>query len=80
MVDVLLALMTTPCPELSGWQRAILLLPLTLSISVVYKTVKCRTTREIPLASLVLWITILAGMYLVGIALMIVYELLSTRA
>jgi len=79
MVESLLALFTTPCAELTGWQRAGLILPLTLSIAVVYKTIKCRTPREIPLASLVLWLTIVAGMYLVGIGLMVAYELISSR-
>jgi hypothetical protein len=77
MAEVLLALFTTPWPELAGWQRAGLLLPLTLAIAVVYKTLKCKTPRDIPLASLILWLTIVAGMYIVGIGLMIAYELLS---
>ncbi len=77
MVEALLALFTMPWPELSGAQRLGLLLPLTASVSVIYKTLKCKTPREIPLASLILWLTIVAGMYLVGIGLMVAYELLS---
>ena len=77
MADGLLALFTMPWPELSGWSRLALMLPLTASIAVVYKSVKCRTVREIPLASFTLWITIVVGMYLVGIGLMVTYELLG---
>lgn len=77
MVDALLGLFTTPWPELSGLQRMGLLLPLTASVAVVYKTVKCETTREIPLASLVLWLTVVAGMYLVGGVLTIIYQVFS---
>ena len=66
-----------PWPELSGLQRAGLLLPLTACIAVVYKALRCQTSREIPLASLILWATVLIGMYVVGIGLMIVYQLLS---
>jgi hypothetical protein len=77
MVEPLVALFTSPLPELAGWQRAGLLMPLALAIAVIYKTIKCPTTREIPLASFLLWVTIVAGMYLVGIGLMLVYQLLS---
>lgn len=77
MVDALLALFTMPWPDLSGWSRLALMLPLTAAIALVYKSVKCRTVREIPLASLTLWVTIVIGMYVVGIGLMITYELLG---
>ncbi len=77
MAESLMALFTTPMPELSGWQRAGLLLPLALAIAVIYKTIKCKTVRDIPMASLILWVTIVAGMYVVGIGLMFVYQFLS---
>jgi hypothetical protein len=77
MAEALMALFTMPWPELSGLQRAGLLLPLTASIAIIYKTIKCPTVREIPLASLVLWLTIVAGMYVVGICLMVTYEILG---
>ena len=63
--------------SLVGWQRMLLLLPLCLAISVVYKTTKCDHVREVPLASLVLWVTIVIGMYAVGIGLQLVYSLLA---
>lgn len=74
MTGLLAALFTTPI-TLTGWQHALLLLPLCLSISVVYKTVRCDEVREIPLASLVLWVTMVAGMYAVAIGLWLLYLL-----
>jgi hypothetical protein len=74
--DMLLALFLHPA-RLVGWQCALLLLPLSLAIAIVYKTIKCAEVREIPLASFILWITIIVGMYAVGITLMILYELFA---
>ncbi len=54
---------------LTGFQHALLLLPLCLSVSVVYKAVRCPNIREIPLASLVLFVTIVFGMYAVAVGL-----------
>jgi hypothetical protein len=62
---------------LTRWQQMFMLLPLCLTISVVYKTTKCATVREIPLAAVVSWVTIVVGMYAVGAALLIVYELIA---
>lgn len=55
--------------------QLVFLLPLCLAVSVVYKTTRCERLREIPLAAAVSWITIVIGMYLVGAALMLLYEL-----
>jgi len=63
--------------ELEGWQRLLLLLPLCLAIAVVYKTTKCDRLRDVPLASVVLWITIVIGMYVVGVGLFVIYELMA---
>ncbi len=63
--------------QILGWQHMLLLLPLCLSIGIVYKTTKCSNVREIPLASLILWVTIVVGMYAVGAGLLIIYELLA---
>lgn len=73
MTDLLATLMIEPL-VLNRWQQMLLLLPLCLAISVVYKTTKCATIREIPLASLISWVTIVIGMYAVGVGLLLVYE------
>lgn len=61
----------------SGMWRSLLLLPLCLSISLVYKTIKCQHVREVPLAGLVLWGTIVVGMYAVGVGMWAAYLLFS---
>jgi hypothetical protein len=69
----LLAVFLTPV-SLSRTQQMLLLLPLCLTISLVYKTTKCENVRQIPLATLVSFVTIVVGMYAVGIALLLIYE------
>ncbi|HUU82559.1 MAG TPA: hypothetical protein VM243_03545 [Phycisphaerae bacterium] len=68
MMALLATIFTIPV-FMTGHQHAVLLLPLCLSIAIVYKTTRCPNVREIPLASLVLWVTIVAGMYAVGVGL-----------
>lgn len=63
--------------SLARWQQMLMLLPLCLAVSVVYKTTKCERVRDIPWAALVSWVTIVIGMYLVGIGLLVVYELVA---
>jgi hypothetical protein len=62
---------------LTGWQHMLMLVPLCLAISIVYKTLKCENLREVPIASIVLCITIVVGMYAVGVGLWAVYLLLA---
>jgi len=61
----LLALFTTGI-EVSGLPRFLLMLPLCLSVAVVYKATRLENLREVPLASLILWVTIVIGMCVVG--------------
>ena len=65
-----------PIPIVS-WQKLAMLLPLCLAIAIVYKTTKCRELRDVPVASLVLWVTILVGMFAVGIGLLVAYNLFA---
>jgi hypothetical protein len=76
MIEILGALFINP-PSLVRWQQALLLLPLCLAVSVVYKTTRCENVREIPLAVLKNWVTVVIGMYAVGIALLLIYQLLA---
>jgi hypothetical protein len=75
-VDLLCTLLIDPINPV-GWQRMALLLPLCLAVSVVYKTTKCNRVAEVPLASAVLCVTIVIGMYAVGIGLFIAFHLLA---
>ena len=65
-----------PIP-LSGLQRAALLLPICLSISVVYRTIKTPDLRDIPKTSLMLWVTIVVGMWVVAFTLWVLYLLFA---
>jgi prolipoprotein diacylglyceryltransferase len=72
MTDML-ALLIEPL-VLSRWQNMALLLPLCLAISVVYKTTKCADVRQIPMAALVNFVTVVVMMYVIGAALLLLYE------
>ena len=64
-----------PMGQIGGITRQLLLLPLCLSIAVVYKTTRCENDRDIPMATLALWLTIVFGMYAVAVALWLVFSL-----
>jgi hypothetical protein len=72
MTEVLAGLFTTAM-ELSGRQRLMLMLPLCLSIAIVYKTTRCPNLREVPVAALILCVTIVIGMLAVGVGLWMLY-------
>ena len=74
MSGLLAQLFVTGIP-LSGTQRFLLMLPLCLSIAVVYKTTRCDRLREVPASAAVLWVTIIAGMYAVGVGLWLVFRI-----
>jgi hypothetical protein len=74
-MSALAALFTTGVP-LSGVARLSLMLPLCLSIAIVYKTTRCRTLNEVPLAAAGLWVTIVLGMCVVGVGLWAAFELM----
>lgn len=75
MTLLVLALFSSPL-MLSGMQRSLLVLPLCLSISVVYKTIRCERLADMPVAALGLWVTIILGMYAVGIGVWLLNLLL----
>ena len=62
---------------LNGRLRLFMLVPLVLCVAIVYKTIRCRNVREIPLASLVLCGTIILGMFSVGVVLWAAFRLLA---
>ncbi len=76
MTFALATLFLDPIP-LSGIQRAALLLPICLSISVVYRTIKTPNLRDILRTSLTLWVTIVVGMWVVAFTLWVVYLLFA---
>ena len=76
MTFALATLFLDPIP-LSGFQRAALLLPICLSISVVYRTIKTQDLRDVPRTSLTLWVTIVVGMWVVALTLWVVHLLFA---
>ena len=75
MIGASVGLFTTAV-QLTGLQRSLLILPLCLSIAVVYKTTRCDKLSDIPVAALVLWMTIVLGMYAVGLGVWVVFQIL----
>jgi len=75
-MELLGALMINPI-VLGRWQQMLLLLPLCLAVSVVYKTTKCEHVRDIAMTSAVSWITIIIGMYAVGVVLYLIYAFMA---
>ncbi len=75
MISALAGLFTTAV-ELTGVQRLLLMLPLCFSIAIIYKTTRCDNLREVPVAVLALWITIVLGMYAVGLGLWVAFEIM----
>lgn len=61
----------------TGLQRFALMLPLCLAIAIVYKTTRCENLRDVPAAAFVLWITIVVGMYTVGIGLYVLFRFMA---
>ena len=57
-----------PLPVWDYWY--LLLVPLSLGISIVYKSVKCHRMRQVPREAAVIFVTILIGMTLAAAALM----------
>jgi hypothetical protein len=75
MIGALAGLFTTAV-QLTGIQRSLLMLPLCLSIAIVYKTTRCDKLGDIPVATLTLWITIVLGMYAVGLGVWVVFQIM----
>ncbi|MFQ5411266.1 MAG: hypothetical protein ACE5EC_03180 [Phycisphaerae bacterium] len=76
MSDYLPDLFIQPIP-ITGIGRLLMLIPLALSISIVYKTIRCDRLSAVPVASLSLCFMIVAGMMLIGFFLMILFLLFA---
>ncbi|HEX8322824.1 MAG TPA: hypothetical protein VF595_02820 [Tepidisphaeraceae bacterium] len=64
----------TPLPVWDYWVW--LIIPLCASVSVVYKTIKCRYVRQIPREALSITIWILLSMAGVAVGLQVLYWLM----
>jgi nitric oxide reductase large subunit len=72
-----LAGLFTEALTLTGRERMLLILPLCLCIAVVYKTLRTERLADLPKATFILWITIVVGMYAVGVGLWGVFSILA---
>ena len=66
----------TPVP-LAGWQQLLLLLPLCLAVSIVYKATKLNDLRELPKAAVITWVTIVFGMLGLGAGLYVLHWIIA---
>jgi len=66
----------TSAMNLGGVARLLLMLPLCLSVAIVYKTIRLPHVEDVPVAALRLWITVLGGMCAVGVGLWLLFELM----
>jgi hypothetical protein len=57
--------------------RILLMLPLCLSIAIVYKTLRLQDLRAMPRSTAILWVTIVLGMYGVGVGLWALFLVLA---
>jgi hypothetical protein len=76
VAGILAALFVQPI-EIRGIARIGMLLPLALSIAIVYKTIRCRELKSIPLASLGLCAMIVSTMLLIGLMLLVASNIMS---
>lgn len=76
MNENLVNLFTQPV-SMTGVGRLAMLVPLTFSISIVYKTMRCDRLSSVPGASLVLTLMILLSMGLIGFVLLLLFRLLA---
>jgi len=60
----------------SGSQKLMMMVPLCLSIAVVYKTIRCEDLRELPAAVGGLLVTIMLGMAAVGLGLWLLFQVM----
>ncbi len=64
----------TPMPVWSDAAWPWLLLPLCAAVAIVYKSMKCRTMRQVPKEATILTIWIVAGMAVAAFVLALVVE------
>lgn len=61
---------------ISGGLRLAMMLPLCLSIAIVYKATRCEDLRELPMAVGGLLLSIVLGMAAVGIGLWLMFQIM----
>ena len=75
-MTALLPLFLATSSTFHGGLRLLMMLPLCLSIAIVYKTTRCDDVRELPKAVAGLLITIVLGMAAVGVGLWLLFQIM----
>ena len=73
-----LALIFRDSMIIGGTERFLLIFPLCLAIAVVYKATRVEDLSKLVHAVVPLWLTIVAGMYLVGACLWGIFTVMTT--
>jgi hypothetical protein len=76
MAEFLRELFVKPIP-ITGIGRLVMLVPLALSVSIVYKTIRCKRLRTIPTASVTMCLAIVFFMMLIGVSLLVFFNLFA---
>ena len=76
MIASVLAFFTTGI-ELSRFPRFLLMVPLCLSVAVIYKSTRLENMGEVPASAAILWITIVLGMVAVGVGLWVLFSVMA---
>ncbi len=76
MAEFFHALFFKPIP-ITGIGRLAMLVPLALSVSIVYKTIRCDRLRSIPVASAMMCVAVVFFMMLIGAILLLVFRWLA---
>jgi hypothetical protein len=69
--------MIAAMPTFIGISRLLMLLPLVLAVSIVHKTLKQPKLKDLPLAVLALWGTIVGAMIGLGVGLLLIYKIFA---
>ncbi len=60
-----------------GVGRLLMLVPLVMSVSLVYKTIRCADLKRVPWAATKLCVLIVGGMMAIGVALLVTFRVLA---
>jgi hypothetical protein len=66
-----------PLPVWDHWY--LLLLPLCVGVSIVYKAIKCRDMKQVPREAAVIFVMIILGMVLAAAVLLVLVRVMEKR-
>ncbi len=73
MTDSLLA----AANQLAGVSRFLLMLPLCMSVALIYKVTRIDNLRKALTAAMVLWVEIVVGMVVLGVGLWLLFRIMA---